>query len=198
MKKICFWVLAGVLSTSAWAKLPAPSDEAKAKAAEAKTTLDVMRSIKDLIDDTVENFIKLPAHTIVPHMRHTTDFRLDSNAINNTPSDEELESANDYIKSTQPAIHVEDFIQLGHLDAVAVMDRTETGRILFSTDLVWGLERLKDDNDAKFMTRVINWHEHGHAAWLKFRGKEDVDKITPEAFKGAGSRKSEAGVKVVH
>ena len=35
MKKICFWVLAGVLSTSAWAKLPAPSDEAKAKAAEA-------------------------------------------------------------------------------------------------------------------------------------------------------------------
>ena len=35
MKKISFWVLAGVLSTSAWAKLPAPSDEAKAKAAEA-------------------------------------------------------------------------------------------------------------------------------------------------------------------
>ena len=35
MKKICFWVLAGVLSTSAWAKLPPPSDEAKAKAAEA-------------------------------------------------------------------------------------------------------------------------------------------------------------------
>ena len=35
MKKICFLVLAGVLSTSAWAKLPAPSDEAKAKAAEA-------------------------------------------------------------------------------------------------------------------------------------------------------------------
>ena len=35
MKKICFWVLASVLTTSAWAKLPAPSDEAKAKAAEA-------------------------------------------------------------------------------------------------------------------------------------------------------------------
>ena len=35
MKKISFWVLAGVLSTSAWAKLPPPSDEAKAKAAEA-------------------------------------------------------------------------------------------------------------------------------------------------------------------
>ena len=33
MKKICFWVLASVLTTSAWAKLPAPSDEAKAKAA---------------------------------------------------------------------------------------------------------------------------------------------------------------------
>ena len=35
MKKIYFWVLASVLTTSAWAKLPAPSDEAKAKAAEA-------------------------------------------------------------------------------------------------------------------------------------------------------------------
>ena len=35
MNKICFWVLASVLTTSAWAKLPAPSDEAKAKAAEA-------------------------------------------------------------------------------------------------------------------------------------------------------------------
>ena len=35
MKSICFWVLASVLTTSAWAKLPAPSDEAKAKAAEA-------------------------------------------------------------------------------------------------------------------------------------------------------------------
>ena len=35
MKKICVWVLASVLTTSAWAKLPAPSDEAKAKAAEA-------------------------------------------------------------------------------------------------------------------------------------------------------------------
>ena len=35
MKSICFWVLACVLTTSAWAKLPAPSDEAKAKAAEA-------------------------------------------------------------------------------------------------------------------------------------------------------------------
>jgi hypothetical protein len=35
MNKICFWVLASVLSTSAGAKLPAPSDEAKAKAAEA-------------------------------------------------------------------------------------------------------------------------------------------------------------------
>ena len=35
MKKISFWVLAGVLSTSVWAKLPPPSDEAKAKAAEA-------------------------------------------------------------------------------------------------------------------------------------------------------------------
>ena len=35
MNKICLWVLASVLTTSAWAKLPAPSDEAKAKAAEA-------------------------------------------------------------------------------------------------------------------------------------------------------------------
>jgi hypothetical protein len=35
MKSICFWVLASVLTTSAWAKLPAPSDEAKAKAVEA-------------------------------------------------------------------------------------------------------------------------------------------------------------------
>ena len=35
MKKICVWVLTSVLTTSAWAKLPAPSDEAKAKAAEA-------------------------------------------------------------------------------------------------------------------------------------------------------------------
>jgi hypothetical protein len=35
MNKICVWVLASVLTTSAWAKLPAPSDEAKAKAAEA-------------------------------------------------------------------------------------------------------------------------------------------------------------------
>ena len=35
MKKICFWVLSGVLSTSVWAKLPPLSDEAKAKAAEA-------------------------------------------------------------------------------------------------------------------------------------------------------------------
>ena len=35
MNKVCVWVLASVLTTSAWAKLPAPSDEAKAKAAEA-------------------------------------------------------------------------------------------------------------------------------------------------------------------
>jgi hypothetical protein len=35
MNKICVWVLASVLTTSVWAKLPAPSDEAKAKAAEA-------------------------------------------------------------------------------------------------------------------------------------------------------------------
>jgi len=35
MNKVYVWVLASVLTTSAWAKLPAPSDEAKAKAAEA-------------------------------------------------------------------------------------------------------------------------------------------------------------------
>ena len=35
MNKVWVWVLASVLTTSAWAKLPAPSDEAKAKAAEA-------------------------------------------------------------------------------------------------------------------------------------------------------------------
>ena len=35
MKKIGFWLLASVLTMSAWAKLPAPSEEAKAKAAEA-------------------------------------------------------------------------------------------------------------------------------------------------------------------
>jgi len=35
MKKIGVWVLASALTTAAWAKLPAPSEEAKAKAAEA-------------------------------------------------------------------------------------------------------------------------------------------------------------------
>jgi len=64
MKKICFWLLASVLSTSAWAKLPAPSDEAKAKAAEA--------SAKTAHAGKVDNFLLCKSQDkVAAHVQRT-------------------------------------------------------------------------------------------------------------------------------
>ena len=64
MKKICFWLLASVLSTSAWAKLPAPSDEAKAKAAEA--------SAKTAYAGKVDNFLLCKSQDkVAAHVQRT-------------------------------------------------------------------------------------------------------------------------------
>lgn len=64
MNKICLWVLASVLITSAWAKLPAPNDEAKAKAAEA--------SAKTAHAGKVDNFLLCKSQDkVAAHVQRT-------------------------------------------------------------------------------------------------------------------------------
>jgi hypothetical protein len=146
-----------------------------------------VRKAGDLIFDAIANLHKLPANTIVPHMRSVDGFPLDSDAIKAEPTAEELESAKCFIQGLTPQVRVRDFVALGMEDSVASMDLEGSREISFSTDFVWGLERLQDENDAKFMCRITLWHMLGHAAWFGFRGNGKDH--TPETFKGANSKK---------
>ena len=82
---------------------------------------------------------------------------------------------------------IQDFVALGIEDAVAAHGREGSGDIMFSTDFVWALERLSDENCAKFMSRLTLWHELGHAIWLSFRGNRTGS--SQQMFKGANSKK---------
>ena len=161
----------------------------------SRRTWSVVRSVQDLIDDAITNFYKLPGHTIVPHMRTLTAYQSDAEAINTAATNDELASANGYIESLVLDISVRDFVELGIEDAVAVTDRTGSGGIWFSTDTKWGLERLANENEAKFACRTILSHEIGHKTWYQFRG-EGKDN-SPESFKGTLSKDKSDGAQVI-
>ena len=162
----------------------------------SKDTWAVMRSVYDVIKDAISRLDKLPGYAIVPHMRKMTTFKSDVEAIMTAPTDEELKSANRFLKSLKFDISVRNFAQIGIKDAVAVTDREGTGDIWFSTDLQWGLERLLCDNDAQFVGLTTLYHETGHIAWFKFRGEENGS--SPESFKGTLSKYKSDGTQVMH
>ena len=68
-------------------------------------------------------------------MRKTMAFCSDSEAINHDASPEELYSAQLYSDSLKPVVEIRDFIALGINDAVACVDRANSGNTFFSTDL---------------------------------------------------------------
>ena len=162
----------------------------------SRRTWSVVQSVQDLINDAVTNFHKLPGHTVVPHMRTLAAYKSDAEAIKTAASDEELASAKSYIESIKLDISVRDFVEEGIEDAVAVTNRTGSGGIWFSTDLWWALERLENQNMAKFVCRTTVFHEAGHKTWHQFRG-EGLDS-SPESFKGALSKKKSDGAQVIY
>ena len=85
----------------------------------AKPIWSAVRRTQDLISNAVKNFHKLPPHVFVPHMRNTTTFSSDSEAINKPAILEELKLAQLYIDSIKPFLEACDFIALGIEDAVA-------------------------------------------------------------------------------
>jgi hypothetical protein len=95
----------------------------------AKRTWSVVRKTQDLINDAVKYFRKLPPHVIVPHMRKTTTYSSDMDAMNHPASPKELKSAQLYIDSLIPVVEVRDFIALGVEDAIAFVarDRGKSG-----------------------------------------------------------------------
>ena len=146
----------------------------------------INHDVEDLIADAVSNQHKLPAHTIVPHMRRLTDFPSDFDAIKFKATIKELELARNFLQDLKPEVHIHDFIALGIYNAVAAMDREKSGQIMLSSDLAWGLVRLPNKNDAKFVIRATVWHEIGHDIWYRFRGNKQGH--SPETFKGANSK----------
>ena len=146
----------------------------------------IKNSAVSLIADAVANQHKLPAFTIVPHMRSMADFPQDSQAMTVEATPEELESAERFLRGFTPQVQIQDFVPLEIYDAVATIDREKSGVITFSSDLAWGLELLASENEAKFVSRMVLWHEKGHGAWYEFRGNKQGH--SPETFKGANSK----------
>ena len=146
----------------------------------------IKHSAASLIADAVANQHKLPAFTIVPHMRSMADFPQDSEAMTVKATPEELESAERFLRGFTPQVQIQDFVPLEIYDAVATIDRERSGIITFSSDLAWGLELLANENDAKFVSRMVLWHEKGHGVWYEFRGNKQSR--SPETFKGANSK----------
>jgi hypothetical protein len=173
-----------------------PQNKALKQQSIAEKTWRVMRDRNVLIQDAVTNLHMLPGHAIVPHMRRKTTFPSDALAITTEPSDEELEAANRYIKSLILDTSVHDFVKKGMHDAVAANDRNDSGSIWFPSDFIWGLERLADDNDAKFICRATLYHEIGHKTWFEFRGEKTGD--SPASFKGTNSKNKSEGTEVIH
>lgn len=184
------------IAESARKEMEAEFELIKQQSISTSRTWTVMQSVQDLIDDTITNCHKLPDKTIVPHMRTLTTYKSDAEAIKTAATDEELALAKSYIESIKLDISVRDFVELGIEDAVAATDRTGTGGIWLSTDLQWGLERLADINQAKFVCRTIVFHEIGHKTWYEFRG--DGKDSSPESFKGTLSKDKSKGAQVIH
>lgn len=145
------------------------------------------RLYPDLIADAVANMRKLPGLALVPHMRSVADYPSDSCAIAVPPTAQELESAHTYVQTLAPQVEVQDFLARGIEDAVACPDRSGGGTLLLASDMAWGLERVRDEGEARLACRLALWRAQAEAAWLDFRGGGGSGQ-PPEAFKGANSR----------
>ncbi len=136
-----------------------------------------------------------PGDAWVPHMRSTEKYLSDASAIEDPASEDEKILARDYISKRNLEVDVVDFVELEIYDAVAFHDRGKSGKVFFSTDLAYALERIQDDNEAEAAAGIIIGHEHGHDAWYENRGQHT--EISPYTFKGVTSKTSETVRRVI-
>ncbi len=149
----------------------------------------VYRNIQDLITIGRRLMLLFPGDAWVPHMRTTTEYPSDANAIEEPASEDEKILARDYICRRNLKLDGVDFVEAEIYDAVAFHDRDKSGTIFFSSDLAYALERIQDDNEAEAAAGILIGHEHGHDAWYENRGQQT--EISPDSFKGVTSKTSE-------
>jgi hypothetical protein len=104
----------------------------------------------------------------VPHIRSLDKFPDDANAkggeylaITAASTHEEREKAAAELKKYQPKFRIANMSSNSEIDenSHAYQDRGKTNDIVFSYDFVWGIERLKNPEEALFAVTIVTAHE---------------------------------------
>ena len=147
-------------------------------------------SFEEILPEADSRSNSLPDDAFVPHIRSLEKFPDlsgarcgDYPAITTPSSNEEREQAAAEIKKIQPKFRIADMRTDPQIEVTvqAYQDRGKTGDIVFSSDFVWAIERVKNREEALFVTITVIGHEKAHGVGHNNRYK-DTDS-TPENFR---------------
>jgi hypothetical protein len=132
----------------------------------------------------------LPSDAFVPHIRSLEDFPDDANAkggeylaITAASTYEEREKAAAELRKYQPKFLISNIGTDLQIDerTHAYQDRGKTDDIVFSYDFVWGVERVKNHDEALFAVTIVRAHEKAHH--LGHNNRYKGTDTTPENFR---------------
>ena len=161
----------------------------------ASQFLRKMHSFAEIQAEAEEYSKSLPCDAYVPHIRSVSSFLdrfvdedYDYPAVSAPSTAVELEQARAVLELCKPMFRIGKFGEDENIEDrdLAYQDRGKTGDIVISDVFVWGVERLKNREEAVFVTTVVIGHEKAHivSSQNRYKGIER----TPETFCSYTSR----------
>ena len=155
----------------------------------ASQFLRKMHSFAEIQAEAEEYSKSLPCDAYVPHIRSVSSFPdplvhgdYAYPAVSAPSTAVELEQARAALEQCKPNFRIGKFGEDENIEDrdLAYQDRGKAGDIVISDVFVWGVERLKNREEAVFVTTVVIGHEKAHivSSQNRYKGIER----TPETF----------------
>ncbi len=176
-------------ATEAWILLKAERQQKTAELIRRDHYISPLHNFADILTEAEEVDKQLPRDAYVPHVRSVRNFPDPPKkgvytypAISDPATDNELEEARAALEQCKPKYRIGKYFEDDQIDGLtlAYQDRGNTGDIVFSEDFVWGVERLKNREEAVFLTTIVIGHEKAHI--VSYHNRYKNMQLTPEKF----------------
>ena len=147
-------------------------------------------NFSDILPKAISLSDSLPSDAFVPHIRSLEEFPDDpvarggkNLAVTSASTHEEREKAAAELKKYQPNFRISNMSTDPQLQVSshAYQDRGKSNDIVFSADFVWGIERVRNREEALFATTIVIAHEKAHE--LGHNNRYKGTDSTPEKFR---------------